>query len=87
MSYNFHNNQVIRYKKTGKLYLLLQALKTYYLVVDLQDKDTPQNIKVVLFKDIKYFVPDYEVECKEKWQPNYWQDYQLEFKVRRQVAI
>lgn len=87
MTYNYHNNQLIRYKKTGKVYLLIQAFKSYFLVVDPEDKETPQPMKVILFKDIKYFCPDTEMDCKEIMPQGYWANYELEFKMRRQITL
>ena len=87
MTYNFHPNQIIRHKRDGKPYLVLQILKPYFLVVDLLDKNTPTPLSVIRKRDIKYFIPDYEMKCTEIWQRPYHLDYKLYWSVKPRVTV
>ena len=87
MKYNYRLHQIIRHKKTAHPYLILQMLKPYFLVCDLENKQTPVPTLVILIKDIKYFVPDSEMKDEVVEHNGYWTDPTIQFKVKRYVQI
>lgn len=87
MKYHFYVNQIIRHRDSGHPYLILQIGKPYILVCDLENKASPTPILVILLKDLKYFVPDVEMEDKTVLPDGYWANPLIQFKVKRFIQV
>jgi hypothetical protein len=62
--------EIIRNKRTNKPYLILNIIYQRLFVSELEDKNNPTPILVILERDIKNYEKDIDLECETKWLYN-----------------
>lgn len=80
--------EIIRNKKTAHPFLLVSITPECWLVVDLEQKETPSIVYAILPKDYRYFLKDTDMECYTvKTTFSYWRDIHNIFTIAPRVRV